>query len=317
MQSFNKAKKNFTSTIGYHIGAFIAIMFWGLSFVSTKILMEDGNLTPVEAYLYRFIIAYALIWLFANKKFFANNFKDELLLLLCGLSAGSIYFITENTALQLTLTSNVALLSATSPLVTILLVGIIYRSERPGLGITIGSLIAFAGVVCVIFNSMAGGIQFEGNPIGDLLAIATAFLWGFYSLILKRLNVFYDAMFITRKTFFYGVITALPFLCLQADVTSPASIISKPLVLFNLIFLALGASIISFFLWAKTIEKVGAVKANNYMYFQPVVTLVASVIIFHEGVTFMGILGFVLILLGLWLGDFLEAKWMKKKPKFG
>lgn len=308
MKSLSKASTSAFSAISNHIGGIIAVIFWGLSFVSTKILMDDGGMTPTEAYVYRFTIAYALIWFFAHKRFFANNVRDELLLLLCGLSSGSIYFITENTALKFTLTSNVALLSSTSPLVTILLVGLIYRSERPGMGVVIGSIVAFVGVVLVILNSMSGGVQFEGNPIGDLLALATAVLWAVYSLILRRLNVYYDAMFITRKTFFYGLITAIPFLFLQPSIMSPETAFSKPIVVFNLLFLALGASIISFFLWARAIEKVGAVVANNYMYLQPVVALIASVILFHEGITFLGISGFVLILLGLWLGDYLQAR---------
>ncbi len=312
MNSLSKASNNIFSIISNHIGGVIAVSFWGLSFVSTKVLMEDGGMTPTEAYVYRFVIAYILVWFFAYKRIFANNLRDELLLLLCGMSSGSIYFITENTALQLTLTSNVSLLSSTSPLVTLLLVGLIYKSERPGLGTITGSIVAFMGVICVIFNSMSGGIQFEGNPMGDVLALATAVLWAIYSLILRRLNVNYDALFITRKTFFYGLITSIPFLFLQPSVMSPAAIFSKPLVIFNLVFLAMGASILSFFLWARTIDKVGAVKANNYMYLQPVVTLIASALLLHEGITFLGIMGFVLILLGLWLGDFLQARWSKK-----
>ncbi len=313
MKQLSKASSSVLALISSHIGGLVAVTFWGLSFVSTKIIMGDGGLTPTEAFVYRFVIAYALVWIFSHKRLFANNWRDELMLLLVGLSGGSIYFITENSALELTLTSNVALLSSTSPLVTLLLVGIIYKSERPGMGMIVGSLVAFAGVVCVIFNSMTGNLSMEGaSPIGDLLALATSFLWAFYSLILRRLNVYYDAMFITRKTFFYGLVTAIPFLLIQPTITSPIKVLQMPLVLFNLVFLALGASIISYFLWARTIDKVGAIKANNYMYLQPVVTLIGSAIILHEGITVLGIAGFVFILAGLWLGNYLENKWAKR-----
>ncbi len=297
-----------------HLGAMIAVVFWGLSFVSTSYIMDNGGLTPTEAYVYRFIIAYALVVCISHKRLMCNNWQDEGLMLLCGMSAGSIYFIAENTALKMTLTTNVSLLSSTSPLVTVLLVGLIYKSERPGRGIIIGSLVAFAGVVFVIFNSFLGSaMSLKISPLGDLLALSTSVCWALYSLILKRLNVVYDAMFITRKTFFYGIITALPFLALEPSLESPLEVLSNRWVLGNLVFLALGASIISFFLWARTIDKVGAVKANNYMYLQPVVTLVASAIIFHDPITVLGITGFVLILFGLWLGDYLQARIAAKR----
>jgi drug/metabolite transporter (DMT)-like permease len=52
----------------------------------------------------------------------------------------------------------------------------------------------------------------------------------------------------------------------------------------------------------------GAIKANNYMYLQPVFTMVFSAIILSEKITIIGIIGFATILLGLWLGDYLSRK---------
>lgn len=291
-----------------HIGAIIAVFFWALSFVSTKIIMERGHLSPTEAYMYRFVIAYIIVLFISHKKIFCNNWRDEMLMLLCGVTSGSVYFITENTALQYTLTSNVSLLTSTSPLITILLVSMMYRNQRPGRGIVIGSLIAFAGVVCVIFNSFNSQEEFAINPLGDLLALSSAVCWSLYSLVLKRLNVTYDTMFITRKTFFYGLVTAIPFLLFEPHLLNPIEVLSDPLVLGNLLFLAFGASIISYYLWAVTIKRVGAVKANNYMYFQPIITLIASALILHEPIRTFGIIGFFLILFGLWFGDYLQAR---------
>ena len=298
-------------TFKRHIGAVICVLFWGLSFVSTSYIMDNGNLSPTEAYIYRFIVAYLILACINHKRWWCNSWKDELLVMIAGLSSGSLYFIAENTALKLTLTSNVSLLSSTSPLVTVLLVGLIYKSERPGMGIITGSIIAFLGVICVIFNSFSftGEEQaFEINPLGDMIALSASFCWAIYSLVLKRLNVVYDSMFLTRKSFFYGIVTALPFLALEPSLQNPLMVFSNLSVLGNLIFLALGASILSFYLWSITVQKMGAVKANNYMYLQPIVTLVASAIILKEPITLLGIMGFVLILFGLWFGEYLQAK---------
>ena len=96
-------------TILWHLGALIIVSFWATSFLSTKVLMEDGGFTPVEMYVYRFIGAYILILLFTFKKFRSNSIIDEFTFFLSGICAGSLYFVTENYALTLTSAGNVSL----------------------------------------------------------------------------------------------------------------------------------------------------------------------------------------------------------------
>lgn len=314
VRKHNSSKFDLSGILPY-LGGLIAVSCWGLSFVATKILLDGGldesndniSLSPTEAYIYRFAVAYLIMLLFCHKRLFCHNLRDELLMMLCGLSSGSIYFIAENTALEFTYASNVSLLSGTSPLVTMLLIGILYKSERPGRGMIMGSCVAFAGVCCVIFNSAT---CIDIRPIGDLLALSTAFCWAFYSLIVKKLDVVYDAVFITRKTFFYGVITALPFLLFEPTVRNPFTVIAQgwPWVDGSFIFLVIGPSVLAFYLWAVTLRDLGAVVGNNFMYFQPVVTVIASALILGEKISLLGYTGFFLILFGLWLGYYLEKR---------
>ena len=290
-----------------HIGAIITVGIWGGSFVSTKVLL-DNNMNPAEIYVYRFILAYLLVLLMSHSRLWANSLRDELLFALCGITGGSIYFLAENTALEYTLTTNVSLLTSTSPLITSLLVGLIYKSERPSRGMLVGSLIAFMGVGCVIFNS---SFNLQIRPLGDILSILAAFSWAVYSLVLRKLNVIYDLWFITRKTFFYGVLTAIPFV-LSEPLNNPVDIISNHAVLGNLLFLGIGASMMAYYFWAMIIKQVGAVKANNYMYLQSIYTLIISAIVIHEHISAVGIFGCCMILGGLWVGDRLSQSWRKK-----
>lgn len=285
-----------------HVLATIAVSMWGYSFVSTKVLLENG-MGPTQIYICRFIIAYIVVLFLSHKKFFARNWSDEFLFAICGLLSGSLYFIAENNALEYTLATNVALLTSLSPLMTMLLVACIYRNEKISTGTWIGTGIAIVGVACVVFNSST---DVQIRPLGDFLSLLAALSWSVYSLILKKLNAVYDVWFITRKTFFYGLVTALPFLILgDAGGVNPLSILSRPAVWGNLLFLGLGASTAAFLIWGNTVKRLGAITANNYMYLQPVVTLVVSALILHEMVNFVGITGIILILGGLWLGDYL------------
>lgn len=282
-----------------HIMAILAVSMWGYSFVSTKELLNAG-LGPVQIYICRFVLAYIIALCVAHKRLFASTLKEEGMFALCGICAGSVYFIAENMALEYTLTTNVSLLTSMSPLLTAMLVGLVYKTEKLGIGTWIGSAIAIIGVGCIVFNSST---SMEVRPVGDLLSLGAALSWAFYSLILRQLNAHYDVWFITRKTFFYGVVTAIPFLLFEHENASIFDVIYEPVVFGNILFLSLGASTIAYVLWAVTVKKVGAVKANNYMYLQSIITLIVSAIVLNEKVTFIGYFGIVLIIGGLWIGD--------------
>lgn len=113
----------------YHLIAILTVGIWGLTFISTKVLIEHG-LSPQEIFLLRFLMAYLGIWFISPRKLFADNWKDELWLLWGGVTGGSFYFFTENTALEITLATNVAFIVCTAPLLTTILSLLIYKKRK-------------------------------------------------------------------------------------------------------------------------------------------------------------------------------------------
>lgn len=173
----------------------------------------------------------------------------------------------------------------------------------------LGSFVAFIGAACVIFNSSSSDTETASNPLlGDTLSIAAAFSWAVYSIILRGLSANYDVWFITRKTFFYGVITALPFLAFGPQLNNPIELLSDTMVLTNLLFLSVGCSAVAYLLWSLCVRHLGAVTANNYMYLQAVVTMIAAYFIVNEPITAIGIIGCALVIGGLWIGEKLNRR---------
>lgn len=298
MKPDNRPINQRSSTMA-HLGALLAVSVWGTSFVSTKFLLDNG-LHAVEIYIYRFLLAYLLVLAFCHKKLWCNSLRDEVMLMVCGLCGGSIYFIAENTALNYTLVSNVSLITTLAPLLTTLLIGVLYKNERPGKWVYIGSVIAFVGVACIIFKE---GFNLKVMPLGDLLALSAAFSWAIYSVVLRKVNANYSAMFITRKTFFYGLLTALPFMAFEPEICDPA-VLLRPVVWGNLVFLGLTASMLAYVIWAMSLKRLGAIKASNYLYIQPIVTMIFSALLFdNDPITAVGCGGCVLIIGGVVLGD--------------
>lgn len=294
------SRKKYALLLG-HVGALITVTAWGTSFLSTKILMADGGFTPVEMFVYRFAMAYLLLLLFTFKKIRSNNWRDELALALCGICSGSLYFITENYALQNTTAGNVSLLASISPIFTTILMAAVFR-QRIAFGVGFGSVVAFIGAACIILSHGEG---LEIRPLGDLLALSAALSWAVYSIAVKRLIPIYNSLFITRKMFFYGVLTALPLLLLQGPPYHLALLIdfSQPQYALNFLFLVVMCSMAAYIIWNESMKALGPVTANNYLYMQPLVTMIAAFFVLDEHIYPLGYAGCILIIGGLIIAD--------------
>lgn len=287
---------NTKNSYTYHLIAILVVGIWGLTFISTKVLIGHG-LSPQEIFLLRFLIAYLGIWFISPRKLFADNWKDEGWLVLGGITGGSLYFLTENMALGITMATNVAFIVCTAPLLTTLLSLLIYKKEKATGNLIGGSLLALVGVALVVYN---GSFVLKISPFGDFLTLLAALSWAFYSLIMKKMAGRYRITFITRKIFFYGVVTILPaffFRPFQLNV----SLLLQPSVLFNLLFLGILASLICFAVWNVVLKQLGTVRASNYIYLNPLFTLVGSAFLLGERLTVVALVGAMLILGGVYL----------------
>lgn len=277
----------------YNIMALLTITVWGVTFVSTKVLIING-LSPVEIFIIRFGIAYLCTLVFSHNRLWAKTRRDEYMMIAAGITGGSLYFIAENSALGITFASNVSLIICCAPIFTIILGKIVLKDcIKPS--VWMGSIIAFLGVAIVVFN---GSGQYGINPVGDMLTMLAALSWAIYCLILEKLNRRYNTMFITRKVFAYGVITAILFYILfpsgnQIVFTEIKSIIA------NLLFLSVGASFLCYIMWNAAVLHLGAERTSNYIYLVPLVTIIASTVILEEPFSIIMAIGTALIIGGV------------------
>lgn len=291
------------SYIAYHVLALVTAAVWGSTFVSTKILLANG-LSPAKIMVIRFSIAYLLILLLSHRPLFSRKLSDELLMIGAGITGGSLYFLAENSALIYTQASNVAIIIAVTPLLTAIAAHFFSRGERFSRTLATGSVIALAGVVLVVLN---GRFVLHLNPKGDMLTIAAAVLWALYSIIIVRLQRRYSSLFITRKVFFYGIVTLLPYLFIH-EAALDFGLLLRPAVIGNLLFLGLIASFACYWAWNAAIARIGSVNASNYLYLNPVVALITSAIALDERITVTALIGTALIMLGVAVCEKLPAR---------
>ena len=284
--------------IGYHLLSIFTIAIWGVTFVNTKVLLQHG-LQPMEIFLLRFIVAYLCIWSISPRKVFSQSWADEGLFFLLGFLGGTLYFVAENTAIKYSYVNNVAFIVCTAPLLTMLLAFFFIKSVKATVPLVLGSVTALAGVGMVIYN---GHFVLQLNPLGDMLALTAAFSWAVYSMLIKKVSTRYNASFITRKVFFYGVVTVLPLFLFKPWHFALEGLL-QPTVGLNLLFLSIVASFLCFLWWNAAVKKIGVLSTSNYIYLNPVTTVLASALILDEPMTFMAYVGSALILVGVYVAN--------------
>ena len=296
----------------YHLLALAVVAVWGVTFVSTKVLIGAG-LHPVDIFWIRFVLAYTGIWLYIlltgkDRKLW-YGWKEELVFLFLGITGGSFYFLTENSALAHTQASNVSFLVCSAPLFTAIFT-LVYRrfgkgrfadaleKVRLGWPLVGGTVLALAGMALVAFE----GSRLRLSPKGDLLAIGAAVCWALYSLFMGEMTRTYGTVTATRKVFFYGLLTILPFLGVDGRSLSP-QMLGQTAVWGNLLFLGVVASLLCFIAWNYVIDKLGNVTSVNYVYLNPVFTLLTATLLLGERMTPLSGLGCAAILAGvIWAG---------------
>ena len=286
----------------YHIVAFLTVAVWGTTFVWTKLLIING-LSPAQIFTLRFIIAYVLLTGFSlwrgRHKWLSDNWRDELTMMALGLTGGSMYFLTENESLRFTTATNTSLIVCSCPLFAMLIIALFYKSERFSRLQALGSLLALIGMAAVVLN---GHFVLHLSPLGDTLAFSACICWALYTLLMKPVMGRYPAMFFPRKVFFCGIPTILPYYFFVPDMPS-MDVLMRPEVALNLLFLGSVASMLCYLTWSWCMKGLGAVICTNWVYVNPITTIIAAWLILDEQITVYFLIGSILIIAGMYLSS--------------
>lgn len=286
-----------------HIAAIFTIIVWGTTFISTKVLLTDFQ--PVEILFVRLLLGLMALFIASPRPMKGVTLKQELTFAAAGLTGITMYYLMENIALNLTMASNVGVIVSISPFFTVILASIFLKSEgKLRLNFFLGFVVAMIGIALISFN----GAKLQLNPMGDFLCVGCAFVWGWYSILSKKIGEFgYSVIQTTRKIFIYGILFMVPTL-LFFDFNLDFGKLMEPKYLLNYIYLGLCASATCFATWNFAVKSLGAVRTSIYIYLIPVITIVASTLILKEPVTWMSAVGTVFAIAGLFLSEYRGKK---------
>lgn len=274
----------------------LAIIFWGTSFVATKTVLLE--IKPVTIIILRLILASILLTIIAlfTKRSFSANLKSHGWIFILAVIA-TFHLWIQVTGLQYTTASNTGWIIGTAPIFMAVL-GLIFYKEKVTLLQLAGILIAMFGLLLLIGKGNILNIDLIENK-GDLLVLGSAFTWGVYSMVNKKISLTYSPLMTILYLFLMMAIIIIPF---NLNSETFNSVIHLSLTgWMSILFLGLFCSGIAYVIWAQALRDMESAKVGAFLYFEPFVTVIAAWTLLSESITLMMILSGLLITIGVFI----------------
>jgi len=287
--------------------AFIAIVFWGISFVATKAALRD--LSPVTLIFFRFAIG-AIVLLALARELPPRRAWGSLALM--GFVGVFVHQMLQAYGLTLTSATNSGWLIGLTPLWSAVLSAIVLR-ERFSAWKVIGLFGGFAGALLVVTRGDFSASVF-GRPstFGDLLIFISTINWAIYSVLghdtIRKLG----PRRATSGAMLFGATMLAPFFIAQRGWNELPRV--TPATWGALLFLSIGCSALGYLFWYGALETVEVSRVAALLYLEPLVTFIAAALLLGERVSGTVIAGGLLVLASVVIAQYAPAALQTSVP---
>lgn len=292
-------QNNRKSIIAY-VSIIFSMIFWGISFVWTKELLNANF--PVFLIL-TIRLAIASLLMFSVFKLMGKLERIEKTDLpkffLLALFEPFLYFIGENFSMHFVDASFAAIMIALLPIVNPIALHI-FNKDKIGWNLLFGAVISVIGIMIMSTNP-EGEIKISWQ--GTLLLLLAVFAGSGYSVILSRLINKYNPITITTTQNIVGILYFLPCL-LIFDLDKISSVVWTKDAILSLVFLAIFCSAGAFMLYSYSAKLLSVIKVSIFTNAIPVVTIIVAIILGQELFSFLKVLGILIVVSGLLLSQF-------------
>ncbi|MBX9966073.1 DMT family transporter [Priestia aryabhattai] len=295
--------------------AIMSISFWGISFVSTKAVLD--KLDPYTLLVLRFGIGALFLLVLLVLKRYPLNIPLKYIphLIVLGILGVFIHQVIQATALLTINASAAGWIISFSPVFTVIL-SVFFLHEKMTLLKASGIIVAIIGVLLVTTSSNQHSLQLPVN-IGYLLMILSTLNWAIYSVLLKKLDIQLPSLVVTFYMCLIGFTLTTPFLVRNKGWEIMPFLTSVEWA--HLLFLGVFVSGVAYWYWAKALEVLEASQVSMFLYLEPVATLITAVLLLREKIIPVSILGGVIIIVGVIVANgrlltfFRYLPWRNKK----
>lgn len=157
----------------------------------------------------------------------------------------------------------------------------------------IGALVSIVGVILLFQGKHAA--TSHGSVLGDIEIVLACLAWGLYTVLGKRYGKQMDPLTMTAGAAFYGTIFSA-ISCIGT--VNPDMIHMTGIAWICVIYVSTFASVGAYLAWNAGVKIVGAGRAAPYINLLPVWTVVFGVILLHEQISGMSLLGGAITIIG-------------------
>lgn len=289
-----------------YVASMFAIILWGMSYIWTDQLIEQG--IPIFYFVFvRIFMAGLVLFLFntAYARIKRIQRQDLGKFFLLAFFEPFIYFICETFGLKLTGSPTLsAMVVATIPLFSIG-AGILFFREKINAVNIIGILFSLVGIVLVAMAKGELGSHFIWGIV--LLVIAVIAEVG-HASITKSLSGNYPSQTIVMYQFLIGSIYLFPLFIWKGLDNFDVEVYFDGDVWYPIICLAILCSSLAFSLWVSTIKNLGVAKSSIFSALIPVAAALIAWVIGHEMMNQRQWVGIGISTLGVILSQYTRKK---------
>jgi drug/metabolite transporter (DMT)-like permease len=269
-----------------------AALIWGLSFISSKTILNAG-VPPLTMVALRFLLTSAILGALLRLREPRGRVPANagLALVASGLVGVTLYFFFESRGIRLTSASHSSLIIATIPVFTVAAESLLYGTRIRWLA-AVGIALSVAGTFLLVRGSVAAG-----TLVGDLFMFGACLAWVAYNMLSRDLHRTMSDLAITAGQAIVGT-AALALLALTEHRFWVA--LTLPVVL-HLVFLAVFSSAIGNFLYVYALSRLGPSVVTPFLNLVPVVSAVGGTVLLGERLDAWQIAGGAVIVAGVLL----------------
>lgn len=287
----------YIASVGPRFLAFVAIVFWGISFVATRVALR--HVSPIALVVTRFTLGVTLLHLilFARRIPLLPPRRAWAPLATMGFVGVFVHMLLQAYALTLTTAVHTGWLIGVIPIWSALLAAFFLR-EPFGPGKIGGLLLGFVGVVIVVTRGRLGS-DFLALPTthGDLLVLASTVTWAIYTVFSQATIRALGSLRATAGAMLCGWLMLVPIFVARHAWRELASV--PPSGWGAILFLGLGCSGLAYWFWYSALERIETSRVAAFLYLEPLVTVAAAVPLLGERVAASTVVGGAVVLLGV------------------
>ena len=277
--------------------AFVAIVFWGVSFVATKAVLRD--VSPITVIFSRFAIG-ALVLLAIVRELPPRRAWAQLALM--GFVGVFVHQMLQAYALTMTSATSTGWLIGLTPVWSAIIAAIAVR-ERFNAWKIAGLAIGFCGAMLVVTKGdFSAAVLGRPSTLGDLMILLSTFNWAIYSVIGHKTIRALGPRRATSGAMLFGALMLTPFFVAQRGWREWPALTGTGWI--SLLFLAIGCSALGYLFWYGALETIEVSRVAALLYLEPLVTFAAAAILLGERVSAIVIAGGLLVLVGVIIAQY-------------